>query len=100
MFKEKGYRTAAFGKGTWAGRCHSGVGRKKKIKKSGVLRLDKAFSGGPIEQGFDRYFGDGTINFPLPLDRERPIRNHPKNQSSNRKHWPEVELGSGPMAES
>ncbi|MEM9157981.1 MAG: arylsulfatase [Verrucomicrobiota bacterium] len=67
MFKEKGYRTACFGK--W----HLGWDFDA-IRKPGVEKKDwpkaesydwtKPFPGGPIEQGFDYYFGDGTINFP------------------------------------
>ncbi|NNE90164.1 MAG: arylsulfatase [Verrucomicrobiales bacterium] len=67
MLKEKGYHTGAFGK--W----HLGWDWDA-IRKPGVAKKDwpkaenydwtKPFPGGPLERGFDYYFGDGTINFP------------------------------------
>ena len=66
MFKQKGYRTGCFGK--W----HLGWNFKA-ISKPGVKKGDirpesydwtKRFPDGPLDQGFDYYFGDGTINFP------------------------------------
>lgn len=67
MFQEKGYQTACFGK--W----HLGWDWES-IRKPGFERKDKAladsydwtqpFRGGPLDNGFDYYFGDGTINFP------------------------------------
>ena len=66
MFKQKGYRTGCFGK--W----HLGWNFKA-IRKPGVKKGDvrpesydwtKRFPDGPLDQGFDYYFGDGTINFP------------------------------------
>jgi len=67
MFQSKGYRTGCFGK--W----HLGWDFDA-IRKPGVEKKDwpkaesydwtKPFPGGPLERGFDHYFGDGTINFP------------------------------------
>lgn len=67
MFQSQGYDTACFGK--W----HLGWDFDA-IRKPGVEKKDwpkaesydwtKRFPGGPLERGFDHYFGDGTINFP------------------------------------
>ncbi len=67
MFQERGYNTACFGK--W----HLGWDwdsiRKPGVSGEAIERADsydwsKRFLGGPLDQGFDHYFGDGTINFP------------------------------------
>lgn len=70
MFKSKGYNTAAVGK--W----HLGWDWNA-LRKPGTAEPDKNDAGGPDDydwsrpipdgptaQGFDYYFGDGTINFP------------------------------------
>lgn len=67
MLKAQGYRTGCFGK--W----HLGWDWDA-IRKPGATKNDwekaesydwtKPFPHGPLDQGFDRYFGDGTINFP------------------------------------
>ncbi|MDB4459102.1 arylsulfatase [bacterium] len=105
MFKEKGYRTACFGK--W----HLGWDFDA-IRKPGVEKKDwpnaesydwtKRFPGGPLERGFDHYFGDGTINFPpycwIEGDRFLTIPTKPVIKSK-----PLAGGGSfrpGPMAES
>ncbi len=105
MFKEKGYRTGCFGK--W----HLGWDFDS-IRKPGVTKKDwpkaesydwtKRFAGGPLERGFDHYFGDGTINFPpycwIEGDRFVTIPTKPVIKSK-----PLAGAGSfrpGPMAES
>lgn len=105
MFKKTGYRTACFGK--W----HLGWDFDS-IRNPGVTRKDwvkpesydwtKPFAGGPIERGFDYYFGDGTINFPpycwIENDRFLTIPTKPVIKSR-----PLAGGGSfrpGPMAES
>lgn len=104
MFKQQGYRTAAFGK--W----HLGWDFDA-IRKPGVEPKDpraesydwtKRFPGGPLERGFDHYFGDGTINFPpycwIEDDRFLTIPTQPVIKSE-----PLAGGGSfrpGPMAES
>ncbi len=105
MFRKSGYRTAAFGK--W----HLGWDFDA-IRKPGVAKEDwvkaesydwsKRFPGGPLERGFDHYFGDGTINFPpycwIEDDRFVTIPTRPVIKSE-----PLAGGGSfrpGPMAES
>ncbi len=67
MFKEQGYKTGAFGKWhlgwDWESIRKPGVS-KKEIPLAESYDWSKPFRGGPLDQGFDYYFGDGTINFP------------------------------------
>ncbi|VGO18478.1 sulfatase family protein [Pontiella sulfatireligans] len=76
MFKSKGYNTAAVGKWhlgwNWdalkiddtANTTVEQWGKKKKAYKPEAFDWSKPIPNGPLAQGFDYYFGDGTINFP------------------------------------
>jgi arylsulfatase A len=66
MLRQKGYTTACIGK--W----HLGMDwdaiRKPGTNKKSILHTDfdwtARFPGGPLDHGFDYYFGDNVINFP------------------------------------
>ena len=104
MFKQKGYSTGCFGK--WHLGWDFDAIRKPEAKK-GDPRPEsydwtKRFPDGPLDQGFDYYFGDGTINFPpycwIEGDRFVTIPTKPVIRSK-----PLAGAGSfrpGPMAES
>ena len=66
MFKQKGYRTGCFGKWHlgWDFDAIRKPGAKKGDPRAGSYDWTKRFPDGPLDQGFDYYFGDGTINFP------------------------------------
>ncbi len=105
MFKEEGYQTACFGK--WHLGWNFDAIRKPGVTKSDWVKAEsynwtKRFPGGPLDRGFDHYFGDGTINFPpycwIEDDRFLTIPTRPVIKSK-----PLAGGGSfrpGPMAES
>ncbi|MBK1831580.1 arylsulfatase [Verrucomicrobiaceae bacterium R5-34] len=104
MFKQQGYATGCFGKWhlgwDWDAIRKPGV-KKEDYKHAASYDWSKRFPGGPIDQGFDYYFGDGTINFPpycwIENDRFKTIPTKPVIKSR-----PLAGGGSfrpGPMAE-
>ena len=66
MFKQKGYSTGCFGKWHlgWNFDAIRKPGAKKGDPHAESYDWTKRFPDGPLDQGFDYYFGDGTINFP------------------------------------
>lgn len=81
LFQKEGYNTAAIGKWhlgwDWQSVVQSEAGIQKVPwpRPDGRVLTRKAYTpaaidwtrpipGGPLDQGFDYYFGDGTINFP------------------------------------
>ena len=66
MLKQKGYRTGCFGKWHlgWDFDAIRKPGTRKGDPRAESYDWSKRFPDGPLDHGFDYYFGDGTINFP------------------------------------
>lgn len=66
MFQSKGYNTGAFGKWHlgWDFDAVRREGREAGDPDPEAYDWTKSFPDGPLNQGFDYYWGDGTINFP------------------------------------
>jgi len=71
MLKTEGYNTACFGKWhlgwNWPFTSNEEVpiGDAAKLRKHASRGIDfsKPVTGGPLDHGFDHYFGDDVINF-------------------------------------
>lgn len=98
MLKDKGYKTAAIGK--WhLGWDWQAAGGKDNIDWT------KSIPGGPLDRGFDYYFGDTVINFPPYCWIENDKVIEIPTEVMDTKKWKPIKEGNwecrpGPMAKS
>ena len=104
MFKQKGYSTGCFGKWHlgWNFDAIRKPGAKKGDPHAESYDWTKRFPDGPLDQGFDYYFGDGTINFPpyCWIEGDRFVTTPTKPVVKSRPLAGSGSFRPGPMAES
>ncbi len=109
MFKSKGYNTACVGKWhlgwDWDALKNPEVPNLTKQRPGRPEDFDwsRPIPDGPLAQGFDYYFGDGTINFPpycwIENDRVTAIPSRMVSEANFQSLEGSMEFREGPMVE-